>query len=244
MKRLLLSMLLCTGCVHYVTTECPTCRVLHPRHTGREPALPTIKPGTKRLFVVVPGGLGYSWEWTPAVTRLAGVPDAEFVVYWWEPYGTLDAARKDLVRYVNDLITPVSPRALEEVVIVAHSIGGIVAAHAAHDLRPPSGVHVRVATIGTPFAGMVGAGYADVLSSIGLFSVYAPWLRYPAPADGVEIIEYRTSWPDDPVMKPRLGHQPAPPGIGPQPRRTVQLPRMDHNACVDLVVQRLVDRVD
>ena len=244
MKALVLALLVQTGCVHYVTRECPTCRVLNPRHTGQEPALPAIKPTTKRLFVIVPGGLGYSWEWTPAVRRLAAAPDTEFVVYWWEPYGTMQTATQGLVRYVNDLLTPVSARSLEEVVVVAHSIGGIVAAHAAHELRPPDGVHIRVATIGTPFAGMVGAGYADVMSSIALFSIYAPWHRYPSPAEGVELVEYRTSWPDDPVMKPRVGHQPAPPGVGPQPRLTVQLPRMDHNACVELVVQRLLDRAD
>jgi hypothetical protein len=41
-------------------------------------------------------------------------------------------------------------------------------------------------------------------------------------------------------MQPRFGHDPAPENIGPEPRTRVQLPHMDHNRCVGLVVQRLL----
>ena len=234
---------LASGCIHYVSDVCKTCRVLNPRHPGEPaPTLPRIRRSTKRLFILVPGALGYDWEWTPAVARLAQAPDTEFVVFWWEPYGTVKAAAHALSHSVNDLITPVSPRELTEVIVVAHSMAGIVAAHAAPDLAPPPGVRLRIVTIGTPFAGMIGPdfGYPDDTGSIALFSVFAPWLKYPRPADGVEITEYRTTWPEDPVMEPRLGHDPAPPDVGPQPRQRVQLPHMDHNRCVDLVVETLL----
>lgn len=235
------------GCIHYVSEVCPTCRVLNPRHPGEpEPKLPSIRRRTRRLFVLVPGALGYNWEWTPAVARLANAPDTEFVVFWWEPYGTVKAAARALSRSVNDLITPLEPRALTEVIIVAHSMAGIVAAHAAPELSAPPGIHIKLVTIGTPFAGMIGPafGYPDDTGSIALFSVFSPWLKYPRPADGLEIVEYRTTWPEDPVMEPRMGHDPAPPDIGPAPRRRVQLPHMDHNRCVDLVVQSLLETND
>jgi hypothetical protein len=238
-------LLLLSGCVHYVTERCPTCRVLDPRHDADEQAkLPGLRSTTKRLFVLVPGALGWGWEWDPAVTRLKSAPDTEFVVFWWEPYGTIRGAARELARYVNDVTAPLGPRALTEVVIVAHSVAGIIATYAAPQLLPTAGVRTSIATIGTPFAGMSGWGEVDVTDSIGLFSIYAPWSRYPTPPDGVELIEYRTTWPEDPVMKPRFGHEPAPPDVGPQPRRLVQLPHMDHNKCVELVVERLLERAD
>jgi hypothetical protein len=235
--------LLLSGCIHYVSEECPSCRVLHPRHGGvPDPTLPTIKKTTKKLFVIVPGALGYSWEWTPAIRRLQSAPDTEFVVFWWEPYGTLRTAARDLATYLNQLTTPLGTRALTDVVIVAHSVGGIVAAYAAPSFAPTPGVHIQIDTIGTPWGGMSGAGYANVTTSIALFSIYAPWSKYPSMPDGVELVDYRTTYPEDPVMKPRFGHQPAPPELGPQPRTSVQLPHMDHNRCVDLVVQRLLQK--
>ena len=241
----LLVALYAAGCIHYVAEECPSCRVLNPRHPGEpEPKLPRIKRSTKRLFVLVPGALGYGWEWNAAVRGLEAAPDTEFVVFWWEPYHTVLDASRALSRSVNDLLTPVEPRALEEVVIVAHSIAGIVAAHAAPELAAPPNVRLVLATIGTPFAGMVGPefGFPDQTGSIALFAAFSAWLEYPSPAPGVDIIEYRTTWPEDPVMQPRMGHDPAPASIGPQPRRRVQLPHMDHNRCVELVVKRLIAR--
>jgi hypothetical protein len=245
MKRWLALTLLLSGCVHYVTERCPTCRVLDPRHEAdQRPKMPALRNTTKRLFVLVPGALGWGWEWDPAIKRLVAAPDTEFVVFWWEPYGTITGAARELARYVNDVTAPLGPRALTEVVIVAHSVAGIVASYAAPQLAPNPGVRTAIATIGTPFAGMSGWGYADVTDSIALFSIYAPWSRYPATPDGVKLIEYRTTWPEDPVMKPRFGHEPAPPDVGPRPRKLVQLPHMDHNQCVELVVQRLIERAD
>ncbi len=232
-----------SGCINYVTTECPDCRILNARAGGAPPTVPRIRKTTKRLFVIVPGALGYGWEWTPAVRRLAAAPDVEFVVFWWEPMGSVRHASRDLSRWVNDLTTQLEARALNEVVIVAHSMAGIVAAYAAPELAAPAGVRLRIVTIGTAFAGMIGPefGYPDSAdSALSLFASFSPWLHYPAPSPEVEFVEYRTTWPEDPVMEPRFGHDPAPADVGPRPRRRIQLPHMDHNKCVDLVVDRLL----
>lgn len=231
------------GCIQYVGKACPSCQVLNPRHPGKpEPKMPPLRRDAKRLFVIVPGALGYGWEWTPAVKRLAEHPEVQTIVYWWEPFGTIGRAARDLSRMLNDFTTPLEPRALEEVVIVAHSMAGIVAALAAADLQPPAGVRFTIATIGTPFAGMIGPDflYPDVNDSIALFTSFSPRTKYPRPADGVDIIEYRTTAPEDPVMLSHGGHDPAPPHVGPEPRRRIELPHMDHNRCVDLVVERLL----
>ncbi len=246
-SALLLLALLATGCINYVTSECRDCRILNARASDGPQRVPRIKKTTKRLFIIVPGALGYSWEWNPAVKRLKEAPDTEFVVFWWEPLGSIRRAARDMARWVNDVTTELEPRELTEVTIVAHSMAGIVAAYAAPELIPPNGVHVKIATIGTAFAGMIGPdfGYPDNADFwLSLFASFSPWVRYPTPAEGLEIVEYRTTWPEDPVMEPRFGHDPAPASIGPRPRRRVQLPHMDHNKCVDLVVDRLIRGVD
>jgi hypothetical protein len=106
----------------------------------------------------------------------------------------------------------------------------------------PSRGRVRISTIGTAFAGMIGPdfGYPDSEGSVALFANFSPWERYPPVPTGIELVEYRTTWPEDPVMEPHFGHDPAPEAIGPRPRVRVQLPHMNHNKCVGLVVEQLL----
>jgi hypothetical protein len=238
--------LVLSGCaIHYVNKECPQCRVLNAGRRVDGPAvLPRLRSTTRTLFILVPGALGYDWEWNPAVKMLeeARGRDVEFVVFWWEPLGTVRSATRELAHWVNDLLGASSLPALERVEIVAHSMAGLVAARAAPALVPPARARMRISTIGTAFAGMIGPafGYPDSDGSWALFANFSPWLHYPAIPPGIDFVEYRTTWPEDPVMQPHFGHDPAPPEIGPRPRLRVQLPHMDHNACVGLVVGRLL----
>ncbi len=234
------------GCaIHYVDKECPRCRVLNPRpREGQRATVPRLPRTTRRLFILVPGALGYDWEWNPAVQALeaARADGVEFVVFWWEPLRPLRRAAQELTQWTDELLGANDLPVLETIEIVAHSVAGMVAAHAAPRLRPPQGVRMRISTIGTPFAGMIGPdfGYPDDTGFWALFATFSAWTRYPRPAEGLDIVEYVTTWPEDPVMQPRFGHDPAPPDVGPQPRRRVQLPHMDHNKCVGLVVDRLL----
>ena len=245
LSLVVLTVALFGGCVNYVTTECPQCRVLNGRlREGERRSLPRLPKTTRHLFILVPGALGYSWEWTPAVRALeaARAQGVEFVVFWWEPFGTVRGAARSLSQWTNDLLGANELPALEQVDIVAHSMAGVIAAYSAPSLIAPARGRMRISTIGTAFAGMIGPafGYPDSAGSIALFSVFSPWVKYPRPAPGIDFVEYRTTWPEDPVMEPRFGHDPAPLTIGPQPRTRVQLPHMDHNKCVPLVVNELL----
>jgi len=246
MARLLAALaLVLAGCVHYVDSECKPCRVLNARlRDGERPSLPRLAKTTRRLFILVPGALGYSWEWNPAIRSLeaARADGVEFVVFWWEPWGTVRTAERQLAHWVNDLLGANELPALEQIEIVAHSMAGLIAAHAAPLIRPPRHGRMRISTIGTAYAGMIGPafGYPDSDGTFAVFSSFAPWLRYPAVPPAIELVEYRTTWPEDPVMEPRFGHDPAPLEIGPRPRRRVQLPHMNHNACVGLVIDLLL----
>lgn len=243
---LALALVVAAGCsrIHYVTEECPQCRVLNARTPDGKQPLPRLPKSTKRLFVLVPGALGYSWEWNPAVRSLEQARGAgvEFVVFWWEPWSSVRSTSHTLAHWVNDLLAANELPELTEINVVAHSMAGIVAAYAVPDIQPTANAHLRLVTIGTPWAGMIGPnfGYVDSAGSPVILSSFAPWLHYPSPGPDVEIVEYRTTWPEDPVMEPRFGHDPAPTTVGPLPRVRVNLPHMDHNKCVGLVVDRLL----
>jgi hypothetical protein len=236
LKSLALVLVL-SGCITHVSKQCPDC----PYADGISVA-PRLNPRAEKLFVLVPGALGYGWEWDAAVDALRK-SHTEFVVFWWEPWSSLRRAATKL-RDVLHTAYWISP-SLKEIVVVAHSAGGIVGAHALDGLVVPPGCHLELVTIGTPFAGMgaapVGAEYEDPLGSPGVFAIGGRFRRYPDPPPGVSIVEYTTSWPPDPVMMPRYGWQPAPPEIGPRGAQRIPVdPKLDHNFVVVKVVNELI----
>lgn len=238
-RTLILAVLLLGGCIGHVATRCPRCVVVSELH----PELPRVRRGADRLFVLVPGVLGYGWEWDGAVRALRQSRDADFFVFWWEPWKSLRRAASDLHDTLERALYT-SPPSVKKVVVVAHSAGGMVAAHALAHLVVPPGRRLLLVTIGTPFAGMKGPPMSidDPLDSPVMIGIMGTFRRYPAPPPGVSVVEYVTSWPADPVMQPRYGHQVAPPDIGPLGARRIPVdPHFDHNQIVSKVVVGLLN---
>lgn len=236
-SSILLVALLLSGCITHVAKQCPDCP-----YTDGISVAPHLNPRAQRLFVLVPGALGYGWEWDAAVDALRK-SHTEFVVFWWDPWSSLRRASNKL-RAVIETAFFISP-SLKQIVVVAHSAGGIVGAHAMGGLEIPDGRHVELVTIGTPFAGMgaapVGSEYEDPLGSPSVFAIGGRFHHYPDPPPGVSILEYVTRWPPDPVMEPRYGWQPAPPDIGPHGAERIAVdPKLDHNFVVAKVVNELI----
>lgn len=236
-RGLVLLALVAAGCIGHVQARCPSCVVLDGRHSQ----LPSLPEDTERLFILVPGLLGYGWEWNAPVQRLRAAPHTAFVVFWWEPWHSVLRAARQLDRMLtNALLT--APPSVREIVVVAHSAGGLVAAHALGGLVPPSR-KLTVVTVGAPFAGMHICPFSeeDVLHAPLMLSVAARFARYPPPPPGVEVIEYVTSYPADPVMHPYWGRPVSPPEIGPAgARRIVVAPNFDHNFVLDRVIRDLL----
>lgn len=230
---------LAAGCVTHVSKQCPTCAVVDAAH----PRLPPIKPGTERIFILVPGLLGYGWEWDGPVKRLRAAPKTDFVVFWWEPWGSTDRAAREL----NDILWRAlvsAPPSVREVIVVAHSAGGLVAAHAVGRLPSPPR-KLTLVTVGAPFAGMHICPWSevDVLHAPLMLSVAAVYHDYPPPPLGVEVIEYVTSFPADPVMHPYWGREAAPRDVGPRGATRIPVdPKFDHNFVVDKVITDLLAR--
>ena len=235
-SRLLCFILLSSGCVQPVAARCPSCAVVD----GRHPALPRFKPGAERVFIIVPGVLGYGWEWDDAVRALMAAPKDDYLVYWWEPWGSVKRAADGLAETIIRTLWS-TPKQVREVVVVAHSMGGIVAAHALGRIAVPEDKQLTVLTIGAPFAGMLGPPFSldDPLRSPAMMAVMGTFRDYPSPPPRTRIVEYVTSWPADPVMQPRYGHAVAPPSIGPPGAERIPVdPKFDHNRIVSKVVLR------
>jgi hypothetical protein len=238
-KALIFAALFCGGCIGQVAVRCPRCAVVDALH----PALPRPRRDASRLFVLVPGVLGYGWEWDGAVKALRHSQDADFFVFWWEPWSSLRRASDELHDTLERALYT-SPPSVKKIVVVAHSAGGMVAAHALAHLIVPPGRQLLLVTIGTPFAGMMGPPFSidDPLDSPVMIGIMGTFRRYPKPPPGVSVVEYVTSWPADPVMQPRYGHEVAPPNIGPRGARRISVdPHFDHNQIVSKVVIGLLN---
>jgi pimeloyl-ACP methyl ester carboxylesterase len=238
-RFMLAAMLLFAGCAAHVEKRCQTCVVVE---AGR-PRLPALKPGTERLFVLVPGLLGYGWEWDAPVARLRATPGVDFVVFWWEPWGSVDRAARELDSVLEHALAD-APPSVREIVVVAHSAGGLIAAHAVGRLAPPSR-KVTLVTIGAPFAGMHICPWSevDVIHAPLMLGVAAVYHKYPTPPPGVDVLEYITKWPADPVMHPHWGTSPSRDDVGPARARRIEVdPKLDHNFVIDRVMNDLLAR--
>lgn len=231
----LLATLISVGCAGFthVEKQCPTCRVVE---AGR--AEVDVRPDARTLWILVPGLLGFGWEWDRPIARLRREPSADFVVFWWRPFSSLAFAGAELHQVLTRILLRL-PSRVTRVVVVGHSVGGMVAAEALRELVVPDWVHLTVVTIGTPFAGMALSpdpqrNPRHVPLYLALSGVFDDYADPPARTD---VIEYVTSYPADPVMQPHNGRQPAPPGVGPAGARRITVdPKADHNQIVDYVV--------
>jgi hypothetical protein len=239
MLRLVSLMLIVSvaGCFAPAVKRCPDCVVLDGYHVD----LPRLKPATTRLFVLAPGLLGYGWEWEAPVRQLRATPHADFVVFAFDPWGSLDRAARELRGVIANAVAN-APPSVREVIVVAHSAAGLIAARALAGLEPPPRA-LTLVTIGTPFAGMhiCPCSETDMLHAPLMLSVSDSFAKWPPLPAGVRLIEYVTSYPSDPVMHP-YNHKPvAPRDIGPPGAVRIDVdPKLGHSGIVEQVIADLL----
>jgi len=235
---LALAVMLAAGCYHPATERCPDCAIMQ----GRHPALRRWREGTRTVYVIVPGILGYGWEWDDAVRALREARGVDFVVFEWNPWASLRTTAREL----GDAIIAAlfTDGRVERVVVVGHSVGGMLAAQALRHVVVPEGRQLDVVTVGAPFAGMKGSETAepDVLGAPTFLSIMSIFRDYPKPPPRTRVVTYVTSYPADPVMKPRWGQDPARPDVGPPGALRVAVDaREDHNKIVSKLVRGLLE---
>src|SRR5439155_21439873 len=120
----LLLLLFLAACPVELKQACPRCTELLPGRPAQ------LAPGTEHVYVLVPGVLGYGWEWDGAQAALGRVPRAAVLVLDWTPWGSLAAGGERVRGGVQRLLGRM-PASVREVTIIGHSVGGLVVALAA-----------------------------------------------------------------------------------------------------------------
>jgi len=214
-----------SGCLFTpIETQCPKCTIV-----SRLQAPPPVADDTLTVYLLVPGILGFGWEWDDPLIVLRTIPQSVIEVFDWSPWSPLQGIAEDLALTINRIFTYQS---INRVVVIAHSAGGLAAARAAALVEVPVGKRVEIVNVGAPYAGLEVLpfdGPPDFLWSPLPLAIGHRFERYPAPAARVTVESFVTRWPPDDVMKPRFGHDPGDPRVGPPgPRRPVPT-GTDHN---------------
>ncbi len=237
MKPLLLLTLLMAGCFQATHDRCASCTVVR----GARPSLMRFRPDTRTVYLIVPGILGYGWEWDDAVTAIAATPRTELVVFEWDPWGSFQRAGHELAGTIDSVMR--DGRNVSRVVVVAHSAGGMIAGFALPRILVPPDRRVDIVTIGAPFAGMKAMPVTmdDPIRSPGFFAIVGTFTRYPSTPANVRMVSFVTSYPADPVMNPLFGHLPADPNVSPGGAKRIPVdPKENHNFIVAKIVRRLL----
>ena len=222
-----------------IRDQCPSCTVVS--RTLEPPSLPA---GARTVFLIVPGLLGFGWEWDEPLRHLRKVPDSAILAFDWRPSSTVTRVSRDLADTLDLLLR--QEGALERVMVIGHSAGGLITALAGAGVVVPARRAVHIVNIGTPYAGMhtMPSEYPrDAWRSPVALAVGGTFSRYPALAAGVTLESWITPYPGDPVMMPRFGHRPDDPSVGPAGPRLRAPAGTDHNRFVARVVEVIVDRV-
>lgn len=223
------------GCAVPLQQACPGCPRLA---LGERPPVP---PGTRTLFVLVPGLLGYGWEWNGAQLALGQLPATSVLVYEWDAWASLLASSDRLTAHARFLLRRL-PASVRKVIFLGHSAAGMLVVRAAAGLQPPPGVRLEVLAVGAPLAGCgINPWGGDNLLRTALpIALAGRFTAWPEPAQGVRLRIFPTG-PRDPVMRRYFGHDPGDPSVLPPGAELVPLPReLDHNVALGQVARRLV----
>lgn len=198
---------------------------------------------TRTVFLLVPGLLGYGWEWNGAQEALSRYPAVRVLVYSWEPWHSLATSSARLAAHIAYLRESLPP-SVSELLVIAHSAAGLLALEAAGQLPAvqPGQPRVRILSVGAPLAGMGrnpwgGLDNRHTPLPIALGSRFS---GFPTPAPGVTVEIYPTS-ADDPVMQVSFGHDPGDRRVLPRGAIVRKLPpSIGHNDALGWLCQELV----
>lgn len=195
-------------------------------------------PAGRPIWLLVPGVLGDGPEWDDTVPMLAPLAGQIWIWRWYPNHG-----REALTHTLSagiDQLRACAPDA-SEVVVLSHSGGGNVAAWAVADLHS-SGPPVHLITVAAPLAGEASRESSPMQRRIFMADIWTTMGNYPEPSPGVRVTEYRTAWPPDNVMAPWAdGFIPNDPGVRIPGAEIHELPGLDHDGSVAVVIRALLD---
>lgn len=231
---LLLGLTLGSGCFASVPSRCPGCVELSAA------SLVSLPPQAQRLFILVPGLLGYGHEWNAAQIELLHHPEIAVLVYSWEPWRSVLRSGEAMARMLDEVDRRL-PHGIRDVTVIAHSAAGMIAVEAAAHVRTPLRRPLRIVAVGAPLAGLGFYPDPPNLRNTPLPMVLGGrFTGWPDPQPGVRIDVFPTS-ADDPVMRRIGSHDPADARVLPKGARLEHLPaELGHNSALGWLCQRLL----
>jgi hypothetical protein len=150
-------------------------------------------------------------------------------MFRWVPYEGRGNLLGSLAGGLTELLECVRGAPDAQVVVLAHSAGGVLASLALGLVSMPAveGTRLLLATAASPLA---GTGYRrgaplddeDIRFMVELGNELG---AYPEVPRGARVVHYRTHFPADPAMRPTpWGHAPNAPGVGVRGARHEDLP--------------------
>jgi hypothetical protein len=141
-----------SGCWYHVEKYCAGCTVVE--HDQID--VPPPAPGTHTEVVLVHGSFGFGGEWGEVVRAVRESPGFELLVWSWpgpfrNPLRDALALRAELQALLDSL-----PPSVGEIIVLAHSAGGLIGNLAIRQLRVPPGRHMTVALLDPAFWPRVG----------------------------------------------------------------------------------------
>ncbi|MBL8954026.1 MAG: hypothetical protein JNK82_24830 [Myxococcaceae bacterium] len=192
-----------------------------------EKLVSTWREGRKPVIVLLHGAGGEGPEIDSAVPVLASGAPSAFYRLKWSAWDTRKPLTDRMARGISHL-GRCAAESDREVVVIAHSAGGVLVSYVAHALDVPVRADgqptVTVLTVAAPLSGAVAATPMRRPMTHFFFELGRP-LEYQAAAPGVRVIHLRTSMPGDVQMAPILGHPPNDPNVGVPGAPTIDLPR-------------------
>ena len=117
-----------SGCAVPLSQACPHCQTLT---LGTRPPVPK---GTQTVYLLVPGLLGYGWEWHDAERALRELPAAVTLVWPWDPWRSLAESGTALTEHLDYLLRRLPSAA--EVTRLPHTLDhNLALGHLAQQLR-------------------------------------------------------------------------------------------------------------
>jgi hypothetical protein len=199
------------------------------------------------LIVLVPGVQADGDAMMQLVALLAPAKPAAVWIYRWAPMDRRDSISEELARGLSRLLACV-PRLDGELLVLAHSAGGIVVGYGASKLVVPersrSAPALYVITVASPMSGMLArpVDASGISRSHFAFDIATAISVYPRGPSELAVVHLRTQFPSDSVMKPSATHSPNDPLVGIFGARQTDLPPgLTHDGALTYVAMKIGD---
>jgi len=187
------------GCFHHVPDYCTGCQIVDASHLATRP--PTVPPKKRAVVILVHGAFGFGDEWAPILTALRASPEIHFVAFAWRgPWTRPDLAAHALTGLVQAYLDS-APAKVQQILIISHSAGGIIASYAVRHARVPDGRHLSLAKVaGFNLPLRLDVDYERRINTPLGYAVGGTPKPIGKVPDGAEIVEYLTE--DEHPVKP------------------------------------------